>query len=254
VRHWLIDVADPSRDYSLADYVEDAGRAIASIVEAGRVPIVVGGTGMYLRGLLKGIVPLPPRDEALRARLRTLVGRRGQERVWRVLRARDPDTARRVPPGDRQRLVRALELVFSPGPAWSARLAAEGTWAAAGERYRAVKFGIEVDRAVLADRLATRVESFFAAGLVREVEAVLAAGVPATANALKAIGYREVVAALTEGRDPEGTRAAIVAATRRYAKRQRTWFRGEEGVTWLDADLGEERLTSRIVSAWEQAC
>ena len=209
---------------------------------------------MYLRGLLKGIVDAPPRDEELRARLRALVERRGAPRVWRVLAARDPETARRIPEGDRQRIVRALELSFSPGPAWSERLAAEGTWAQGAERYRSLKFGIDLDREILARRLAERVDSFFASGLVAEVEALLAAGVPPSANAFKAIGYREVLAALREGRDPEPTRAEIVTATRRYAKRQRTWFRREEGVTWLDAAEGEEILAARIAAAWEQAC
>jgi tRNA dimethylallyltransferase len=254
VRHWLVDVADPRRDYSLADYVGEADGAIASIAAAGRVPIVVGGTGMYLRGLLKGIVALPPRDETLRARLHALVARRGPERVWRILAARDPGTARRVPPGDRQRVVRALELVFTEGPLWSERLGREGSWAASAERYRALKFGIDLERRALVDRLADRVDAFFAAGLVEEVEALLASGLPPTVNALKAIGYREIVEALAAGKDPDGTRAAVAAATRRYAKRQRTWFRREENVTWLDAGEGEERLAARIVSAWEQAC
>jgi len=98
------------------------------------------------------------------------------------------------------------------------------------------------------------VDAFFGQGLVSEVRALLASGVPASANALKAIGYREVVADLSSGRDPEGSREAIVAATRRYAKRQRTWFRREPDVTWLDASEGEEALAARIVTAWEQAC
>jgi tRNA dimethylallyltransferase len=209
---------------------------------------------MYLRGLLKGIVELPPRDEAVRERLRALAARRGPERLWRVLAARDAETARRVPPQDRQRVVRALELVFTEGAPWSTRLAEAGTWAQASERYPTLKFGLAIDRDALAERLAARVDAFFAQGLVQEVRGLLASGVPSTANALKAIGYREIVGALTEGRDPEAVRAAIVAATRRYAKRQRTWFRREPEVTWLDASEGEEELASRIVSSWEEAC
>jgi len=254
VPHWVVDVCDPRRDYSLADYVKDADAAIAAIAARGRVPVVVGGTGMYLRGLLKGIVALPPRDEGVRERLRALAARRGPERLWRLLDSRDPGSARRVPPQDRQRVVRALELVFTEGAVWSARLAEAGTWSHAGDRYRTLKFGLAIDREALAARLASRVDAFFGQGLVSEVRALLASGVPASANALKAIGYREVVADLSSGRDPEGSREAIVAATRRYAKRQRTWFRREPDVTWLDASEGEEALAARIVTAWEQAC
>lgn len=249
-----MDVRDPRLDYSVAEYVRDAEGAIASIAARGRAPVVVGGTGMYLRGLLKGIVELPPRDERVRERLRTLSTRYGPERLWRVLAARDPETARRIPPGDRQRVVRALELVFTDGAAWSARLAEAGTWSRSSERYRTLKFGLAIDRELLAQRLALRVDAFFAHGLVDEVRGLLAQGVPATANAFKAIGYREIVGALSEGRDPEAAREAIVVATRRYAKRQRTWFRREPDVTWLDASAGEGELASRIVSSWEEAC
>ena len=252
--HWLVDVCDPRRDYSLADYVRDADEAIASISGRGKAPVVVGGTGMYLRGLLKGIVELPARDEELRERLRALAARFGPERLWRLLAAKDPGSARRIAPGDRQRVVRALELVFSGEATWSARLAEAGTWEQGPERYRALKFGLALDRDVLAARLAARVDAFFAQGLVEEVRALLAAGVPKGANAFKAIGYREVLLALEQGRDPEATREAIVTATLRYAKRQRTWFAREPGVVWLDASEGEERLASRIASSWEQAC
>jgi tRNA dimethylallyltransferase len=249
-----VDVCDPRRDYSLADYVRDAEEAIGAIAARGHVPVVVGGTGMYLRGLLKGIVPLPPRDEALRDRLRALAARHGSERLWRLLSSRDPESARRIPPGDRQRVVRALELVFTAEGTWSDRLASEGTWAGQPERYPAMKFGLTVERDVHAKYLAGRVDAFFAEGLVDEVRALLASGVPASANAFKAIGYREVLAALSSGHDPEEAREAIVTATRRYAKRQRTWFAREPGVTWLPASEGEERLVARIVSAWEEAC
>ncbi len=252
VPHWVIDVADPCRDYSLADYVRDADAAIAAIAGRGRVPVVVGGSGMYLRGLLKGLVEAPPRDEALRLRLTGLARRFGSARLWRVLRRRDPGSAARVPPGDSQRIVRALELALSAGPTWSERLLLDGTWLKPAERYRALKFGLDLGRDALAARLTDRVLAFLAAGLQDETSALLAAGVPPSANAFKAIGYREVVQALTTGEtpSPRRLREMIVAATRRYAKRQRTWFRTEPGVTWLDADEPEDALVARIASAW----
>ena len=252
VRHWLIDIADPRHDYSLAEYVRDADAAIADILSRGAVPVVVGGTGMYLRGLLKGIVEAAPRDEALRARLYRLAARFGAARLHRWLGSLDAESAARVRPEDAQRIVRALELALPSGGNWSARLLRSGTWELPDERYRALKFGLDLDRRRLADRLARRVDAFFAAGLAGEVVRLLDEGVPASANAFKGIGYREVLTARSEGGEPASKREAIVIATRQYAKRQRTWFRKEPGVTWLDGELPADALASRIVSAWTE--
>lgn len=249
VRHWVVDTIDPRRDYTVADYVRDADAAIAAIRAASRVPIVVGGTGMYLRGLLRGVVAAPPRDPELRARLSRMIDRFGVERAWRVLSRLDPASGSRIPPRDRQRVVRALEVALT-GESLSARLARAGSWGSTAERYRALKFCLDADRERLARRLEERVSAFFAAGLVAEVRALLAAGVPPTANALKGIGYREVVRALESAADPLGTAAAVVTASRRYAKRQRTWFRSEPSMTWLDAADGEEALAARIAASW----
>jgi tRNA dimethylallyltransferase len=250
VPHWLIDVADPRRDYSVADYVRDADAAIAGIVARGHVPVIAGGTGMYLRGLLKGLVVAPPRDEALRLRLRSLLARFGAPRMHRLLAGLDAGSAARIGVADAQRIVRALELSIPGEDTWSARLAREGTWSRPAERYRAVKFGLDLERDALAERLAARVDAFLAAGLAGEVERLLAEGVPATANAFRGIGYREVLRARTEGREPDGMRDAIVVATRQYAKRQRTWFRREPGLVWLDAGRGIDALVSPVLDAW----
>jgi tRNA dimethylallyltransferase len=250
VPHWLVDVADPRRDYSVADYVREADAAIADIVARGRVPVVAGGSGMYLRGLLKGLVEAPPRDPELRARLRALHDRYGARRLHRLLARLDAASAARLGPEDAQRIGRALELALSRGDTWSRSLERDGTWARPGERYRALKFALDLPRTVLAERLAARVDRFFAAGLVREVELLLAAGVPPAANAFKGIGYRDVLRALAAELDPQGTRDAVVVATRQYAKRQRIWFRKEAGLTWLDASSGIEPLSERITSAW----
>jgi tRNA dimethylallyltransferase len=253
VPHWLLDIADPRRAYSLAEYVRDADAAIAAILARRGVPVVVGGSGMYLRGLLKGIIAAPPRDQALRARLTAQMARFGARRVHRLLATLDPATAERVGPKDAQRIVRALELALLSGETWSARLTRSGTWSGSEERYRALKFGLDVDRDVLASRLTARVDAFFEADLEGEVDRLLALGVPESANAFKGIGYREVLRARSQGRDPADTREAIVVATRQYAKRQRTWFRKEPGLVWLDASLGVEALVATVVGAWTAA-
>src|SRR5262249_3009086 len=148
VPHALVGTVDPRRDYSLAEYVRDADTAIAAIAARGRVPIVVGGTGLYLRGLLKGVVPAPRRDEVRRPRLSRLLERFGAGRLPRARAARDPASARRIRPADTQRLLRALELARG-GPSWSDRLAADGTWTEPGERYDALKIGLVLDRDLL---------------------------------------------------------------------------------------------------------
>lgn len=249
--HHLIDECDPRQDFSLAEFVERAERAIARIEANGHLPIVAGGTGLYLRGLLRGIVTAPPRDETLRARLCVVAERRGPAFLHRWLGRVDPPTADRLAPGDRQRIVRALELALGTSRTWSERLRDEGTWATGTERYRALKIGLSLEREVLYRALDARVAAFFEAGLVDEVRGLLAAGVPPQANALKAIGYREVVLAIRDGHDPALSVGAVQRSTRRYAKRQLTWFRREPGVVWLDAADDRARLVERILALWQ---
>jgi tRNA dimethylallyltransferase len=253
VRHWLVDVADPRTDYSLARFIEDADRAIADISGRGLVPVIAGGTGMYLRGLLKGIVPAPARDAALRDRLRGLVARYGSKRLHRFLRRVDAASAARVPPEDTQRIVRALELALASDTTWSAALSRHGTWEEAGDRYAALKVGIDLDRELLSARLSRRVDAFFSAGLLDEVRSLLAQGVPPTANAFKGIGYRQALRALDGPSDPVRLREEIVVATRQYAKRQRTWFRKEPGMTWLDGGADVDALTAHVAAMWTAA-
>ncbi len=249
VPHHLVDAADPRHDFSLGEWVRQADAAIRAIRSRGRVPIVAGGTGMYIRGLLLGVVPAPPRQQELRARLRRMAERFGVRRMHRWLAGLDPATAARLTSGDTQRIVRALELCLAGEP-WSTRLAHEGTWRSGAERYAAVKIGLDMDREALARRLDARVDAFFERGLVREVHELLDAGVPAQANAFKAIGYREVVAAIGAGANPEAVREDVKRATRQYVKRQRTWFRREPGVVWLDAARGAERCAQDAVRLW----
>jgi tRNA dimethylallyltransferase len=249
-RHHLIDFADPCFDFSLAEYVHLADRAIRDIHSRDRVPLVVGGTGMYLRGLLRGVVDAPERDDALRARLRGMARRFGAPRLHRWLSGLDPGSAGRLPVRDTQRIVRALEIALSGGPTWSERLRSGGTWSSGEERYRALKIVLDMGRERLARRLDDRVGAFFDAGLVEEVRELLSAGVPATANAFKAIGYREVLAALSSGIDPASVVDEVRRSTRRYAKRQRTWFRGEPDTVEMDAARPLPELVDEIVRRW----
>jgi tRNA dimethylallyltransferase len=247
----LVDFVDPLVDYTLADYIRDADRAIAGIRIQGRLPIVTGGTGMYLRGLLKGILSAPARSPELRGRLKAMVDRFGPTRMHRWLTGLDPDSAKRLPPADVQRMIRAIEIALTGNRSWSSAINREGTWTAEQERYPALKIGLRMERGTLVRRIESRVDGFFEEGLVDEVRSLLAAGVPESANAFKAIGYREVLAAV-RGRLPmDRVRDEVKKNTRRYSKRQRTWFRKEPGMHWLDMDRGVDEAAAAVIRLWQ---
>jgi tRNA dimethylallyltransferase len=235
VPHHGIDLADPGEDFSLGDFVRSAERSIDGIRQRGRIPVLVGGTGLYLRGLLRGVVEAPRRSPRLRARLQTLAERRGVAWLHRMLRRVDPATASRLPERDRQRIARALEVFFSARRPLSSLIGASPF---GEDRYEAVKVGLVMQRDELYRRIDARVDGFFAAGLVEEVRGLLAKGCPPSANALKALGYREVLSHLRGERSLEEAMALTRRNTRRYAKRQWTWFRKEPGVAWFEVDPG----------------
>lgn len=248
--HHLVDELDPEDDFTLARFVRRAERAVESVCSRGAQPILVGGTGMYLRGLLRGIVPAPDVDPELRRRLREMHERRGEGAMHRWLARVDPESAARLEPGDRQRVGRALEWWVVSRTRWSERLELQGTWAAQEERYRCLKLGLDADPEWLKPRLEQRVERFFAAGLVEEVRSLLASGVSPECNAFQGIGYREIAQAIGDGGRGEDVIDRVKIHTCRYAKRQRTWFRKEPGVIWLDAAGSHSTLRAAGLDAW----
>ena len=240
--HHGIDLADPGEDFSLGDFVRHAEKAIASIRKRRSLPVLVGGTGLYLRGLLKGIVEAPRRDEALRARLRALAERRGTGFLHRLLARVDRNAAARVRPGDRQRLVRALE-VYCAARRGLSDLIRESPFGP--DRYASVKIGLCMEREALYRVIDARVEAFFAQGLVEEVRRLLEAGHPESANAFKALGYRETLRHLRGETSLEDAILLTQRNSRRYAKRQWTWFRKEEGVTWFEIEPADPERFAR---------
>lgn len=250
VPHHLVDELNPEDDFTLARFVDRAERAIESIQGRGAQAILVGGTGMYLRGLLRGIVPAPTIEPALRHRLEAMRHRRGDAAMVRWLRRVDPESAARLEPADRQRVGRALEWWVASRTRWSERLEDMGTWAGTKERFRCLKLGLAAAPEWLNPRLARRVDRFFADGLADEIRALLASGVSPECNAFQAIGYREVARALRTGSSMDDAVDLVKIHTRRYAKRQRTWFRKEPGVVWLDASASRTELRARGLDVW----
>jgi tRNA dimethylallyltransferase len=246
VPHHLLDVADPRERYSAGQFLRDADLAIAATVARGRLPIVVGGTHFYVRALLHGLFPEPPKDAELRHRL---------EAEWQAdpaatrarLVALDSVAAQRIAPADRQRTLRALEVCLLSGRAMS------DLWRehALTPRYPFLLLGLGPPRPELHARIALRVAGMYVGGLIDEVRGLVASGVPLEAHALKAIGYRDsvrVIQGLDTAADAE---ARTVVATRQLAKRQVTWLRGERGVVWL-VGTGEQLAMQAVglVEEW----
>jgi tRNA dimethylallyltransferase len=250
IPHHLIDVAEPDEVFSAARYGAEAAAAAAEITGRRRLPIVAGGTGFYLRALVRGIFPGPGRDDALRARLNRVADRRGVEALHRWVRRVDEPSSRRIQPRDRKRLVRALEVYLLTGRALTDHFAETVSPAGALD---ILTLGVTMPRAQLLDRVTRRVDEQLARGVVDEVRALVARGVPWTAHAFSGLVYRQVVEHLRGVRDLAATRELIIRENMRYAKRQATWFRREPGVTWLsapgDSDAARDEA-SRLVASF----
>jgi tRNA dimethylallyltransferase len=232
VPHHCLDLVEPGEPFDAARFRSAAGAAIADIRARGRVPLVVGGTGLYVRALLRGLCPAPPARPALRAELEEIATREGPASLHRRLASVDPALAARLAPRDARRIVRALEVALASGVPLSRLQEAH----AFGERpYEALLIGLARPTAELDGRIATRAHAMVAAGFLDEARGLVARGL-----VVDAVGYREMLACV-EGRcDLAAALAATIRATRRFAKRQRTWFRREPGLVWRhpERDLG----------------
>ncbi len=230
VPHHLIDVVPPSANYTAGDYGRAARAAVREIAARGCVPIVTGGTGLYLRALLDGLSPVPVRDEELRERLRQAAQRRGPRLLHRVLRRADLVAAERVHPNDAPKLIRAIEVSVLERRPMSAAWAAQRPEPLTG--FRVVQIGLEPDRALLYERINARCAAMFADGLVAET-AGLVARHGADCRALHALGYAEAQAVLCGELTENEAITRTQAGHRQYSKRQRTWFRRDTRITWL---------------------
>ena len=246
IPHHLIDIVDPAGEYTAAQYARDASAAIRDIQARGRLPIVVGGTGFYFRALTRGLFPGPGRDADLRARLDAIAARRGVERLHRIVRRVDPESAARIQPRDQKRIVRALEVYFLTGRPLTAHFADTAS-PIPDMHVRAI--GLTLPAAALATRVARRVDEQFARGLLDEMRALLEHGVPDHARPFGGLVYRQALEHLHGVRDEAATRALIVQENRRYAKRQLVWFRKEPGLAWFDGP-GESAATQASVFEW----
>lgn len=246
VPHHLIDYVDPNVNYTAADWARDAAIKITEIEGLGKIPILVGGTGFYLRTLRNPLFESPKTDEAIRRRLRALKDEQGPERLHEILRERDPAAATKLNPRDSPRVMRALEYIEQTGQLFSEQQPQRSEPPEFAGRIRL--FVLEPPRESLYDRINARAEGHFAAGLVEEVKQLLASGVNEMGNALGAHGYRRVCEYLRGERTLESAVEQTKQDVRNYAKRQLTWFRREADAIWLHG-FGDEEAVWRLLLA-----
>jgi len=246
IPHYLIDIVDPDEVFTAGEFSRRARAVIREISTRNHLPVVAGGTGFYLRALLHGLFPGPARDEALRERLaRRQVRRPGS--LHRLLRRFDPQAAARIHANDVPKLIRALEVcLVARRPV--TELFREGRDALTG--YRTLKIGLSPDRGALYRRLDARCECMFRTGLVEEVERILASGYSPQAKPFESHGYKQVLQMLRGELTPKEALFYAQRNTRRYAKRQMTWFRQEPEIEWVRGfgdDLGvQSQVMERV--------
>ncbi|MCW3490715.1 tRNA (adenosine(37)-N6)-dimethylallyltransferase MiaA [Dethiobacter alkaliphilus] len=246
VVHHLLDIVDPADNYTVADFQEDAKKAIADITNRGKLPILVGGTGLYVRAVVHGFsFSESGMDEEYRAGLHREAEQHGPQYLHGKLAAVDPEAAEKLHPNDLRRVIRALEVYRQ-----SKRPISHQVDKTSDEPiYDTVQFGLTMPRELLYRRIEKRVDSMLDAGLVDEVRNLLNEGVPPEAKSLQSLGYKQIVAYLTGQISLEEAIRLIKRDTRRFAKRQLTWFRRDEDLIWLDMHaLGNYQATAQKIS------
>ncbi len=243
IPHHLIDFLNPDQEFTAGRYMALGRAVLPEIEQRENLPLVVGGTGLYLRALLNGLFDGPSRCESLRVRLQQQARHKGDTYLHRLLARVDPESARRISPGDRPKIIRALEVFFLTAKPISLhfRDAPEEL-----QGYRLLKVGLNPPRDRLYRRIEERVDRMFAGGLVEEVRSILAKGYAPDCKPLQSLGYLQVVQFLQGEFSLQAAVDATKQATRNYAKRQLTWFRKEENVTWFPGFGDEDSLGSEV--------
>jgi tRNA dimethylallyltransferase len=246
IPHHLIDIADPTDEYTAAQFGRDAAAVIRDIHARGKLPILVGGTGFYYRALTRGLFPGPAKDAELRRRLERIAERKGVERLHRMVRRVDPESGTRIQPRDRKRLVRALEVYFQTGKPLTAHF--EDTVSPLGNDVQIGAIALRMPAPWLAERLARRVDAQFEAGLLDEIRGLLASGVPPDARPFGGLVYRQAMEHLRGVRDEAATRQLIAQENRRYARRQLIWFRKEPNLVWFDGPGTNAEVQASVIN------
>ena len=248
IPHHMLSVAEPWEDFSVGKYCDMATPIVDDILARGKTAIIVGGTGLYMDALIRGNAFAPCPSTGCRERLEKLAREEGIEAVIQQLREVDPESAQRLHPSDQKRIIRAMEVYLETGKTITQHnLETQQI----PPRYNPVWFALEdADRATLYERIDFRVEEMLRQGLLEEIKALLAEGVPEKCTAMQAIGYKEFVDALAGRCSIETATELVQQSSRKYAKRQLTWFRRNPAIHWLRRESGEG--TSEILSKARQ--
>lgn len=238
VPHHLLDVLDVTETASVAAYQREARASVEALLAVGRVPVIVGGSGLYVSALLDDL-EFPGTEPAIRARLEAELAHVGAAALHERLTGLDPVAAGAILPGNGRRIVRALEVIELTGRPFSASMPTPGP-----ARYGTVQIGLDRNAADLDERVDLRVDRMFAAGLVAEVESLVPLGLREGRTASRALGYQQVLAALDGDGDLVAARAETARATRRFVRRQRSWFRRDGRIHWLDAGRPDLRAAA----------
>jgi tRNA dimethylallyltransferase len=248
IPHHMLDVADPTEDFSVSRYCNMASPIVDDILNRGKTAIIVGGTGLYMDALIRGNDFAPFPSTGRREELEELAQREGIEAVLCKLREVDPDSAARLHPSDQKRIIRALEVYLETGETITAH---NEKTKQIPPRYNPVWFALEDEnRQDLYDRIDSRVDIMLELGLLDEIKTLLAKGIPAKCTAMQAIGYKEFLQALSGEITTQEAAEEVKKASRHYAKRQLTWFRRNENIHWLRRAAGES--TAEILSRARQ--
>ncbi|MGD9974343.1 MAG: tRNA (adenosine(37)-N6)-dimethylallyltransferase MiaA [Desulfatirhabdiaceae bacterium] len=232
IRHYLIDIVDPDEAFDARKYAVMAGDAIQSIMSRNRTVLVVGGAGLYIRALLHGLFTLENGDDMVRDRLKQKASLEGLDCLYAELKQCDPESANRIHPNDTYRIIRALEIFETTGTPMSKLHQRHGF---STEIFAAGMIGLYRQKELLYERIDNRVDQMLQAGFIQEVQSLLDRGYSSTLKSMKSLGYRHMADHL-EGRMPLSEAVpAMKRDTRRYAKRQMTWFRSEKNIQWIDA-------------------
>lgn len=243
IPHHMLSVAEPTEDFSVSRYCEMATPIVDDIISRGKTAIIAGGTGLYMDALIKGNSFAPYPSTGRREELEALAEKEGIEAVLSLLRAVDPDSAERLHPADRKRIIRAMEVYLETGMTITEHnLRTQSV----PPRYDPVWFALEdADRQTLYDRIDRRVDRMISDGLLEEIQGLLNMGVPKSATSMQAIGYKEFVYALQGNCSLDDAVTMVKQSSRHYAKRQLTWFRRNKSIRWLTRNSAD--TTNEIV-------
>jgi tRNA dimethylallyltransferase len=246
IPHRLLDVLSPTEEATAGGYRQMAMGVLADVRHRGQLPILTVGTGLYLRALLEGLSDLPQRSEELRERLRVSAREHGAGYLHKLLKRLDAEAAAKIVPSDEQKLIRAIEVcVLARRPVSEAHR----TGRTPLEGWRALKIGLLPPREALYGRIHARTNTMLAEGWLEEVRRLMESGLPESAKPFDFIGYRELREVLRQKMTLEEARAAVQQATRRYAKRQLTWFRKERDVHWIEG-FGDDPQVQGDAAEW----